>query len=421
MKSKFTNARSLLVSCIALFAILSVFTVSASELANQVQINFNGMRLSATSTGESPAGTLTAFAGEKIPLEVFFTATDAESSIDDVKVKAEITGLREDIQDETSRFGVFANGSYTKLLTLQIPTDLEDELGNGDVFTLVVTIRSKGMVTEKSFNLRLQRESFNVEPLIVNVAPSVKAGEHLEVDLVAKNRGSEKLNDVVAVLRIPALNVEKIVYMSDLFPVDDSNDNDKSDAVERAVLLNIPENALAGKYTLEISVENPDAISGLITKQFVVEATAAGNDVLVPSSTKTARIGEAITFDIVLLNRGNKVAVYQIVPESTGSISVSADEPLVVVSGDSSKTVKINAVAQESGSYPITVTVTSEGQLVEKVALNAQVQKGSAPISARGDGIVVLTIVLAIVFVVLLVILLVLLTRKPKKDEESYY
>ncbi|MBI2449106.1 hypothetical protein HYV49_02305 [Candidatus Pacearchaeota archaeon] len=424
MKSKFKMNRSLLVSCVALFAILSVFTVSAGELAEQVHINFNGIRVS-----EGSSAVLTAFAGDRIPLEVFFVAADngdsTLDSIDNVKIEVEISGLRDDIEAETSRFDVFENNSYVKLLTLEIPSDLEDELteGSGDIFTLVVSIKSKGLVHEAEFNLHLQRESFVVEPLIVQVAPSVQAGENLEVDIVAKNRGSAKLNDVIALISVPALGIEKLVFIDDLFPVDRGDEDDADDDAERLVLLKIPENALAGVYTLDIVIENPDAVSEVIRRQFVVEsAVMRGSDVLVPLSAKTARVGEELTFDLVILNRGDRTAVYEIIPEATGSIFVSAIEPIVVVSGDSSRTVKIRAVAQESGNYPITVTVNSEGQLVEKATLSAQVQRGTTSIAARGDGIVVLTIVLAIVFVVLLVILLVLLTRKPKKEsEESYY
>ncbi len=110
-KPKFKmNARSLLVSCIALFAILSVFTVSASELVgnnpDELQINFNGMRVKQDSTA-----VLSAFAGERIPLEVFFVASEDE---DDVRVKAEISGLREDIEAKTSRFEISTETACTK-------------------------------------------------------------------------------------------------------------------------------------------------------------------------------------------------------------------------------------------------------------------------------------------------------------------
>ena len=74
----------------------------------------------------------------------------------------------------------------------------------------------------------------------------------------------------------------------------------------------------------------------------------------------------------------------------------------------------------KEGTFNFAVNVnTAEGELVEKVTMNAVVTGGTF-----GGSVAILTLVLAIIFVVLLVVLIVLLTRKPEKVEEfeeSYY
>jgi hypothetical protein len=123
----------------------------------------------------------------------------------------------------------------------------------------------------------------------------------------------------------------------------------------------------------------------------------------------------------VIVNSGNRIAVFEIVPETTQNLAVSADESIVTVPAGSSKVVRITAKANDViGTVNFGVNINSEGQLVKRVNLAANVTKGKAITS----NVVALTIVLAVIFVVLLIVLIVLLTRKPAKTEEfgeSYY
>ena len=125
--------------------------------------------------------------------------------------------------------------------------------------------------------------------------------------------------------------------------------------------------------------------------------------------------------------------LYELSIDAPTGLTVEADQPFVAIPAGASETVKIAAKADKAGKYLFTVSVYSDGNLVEKKSFTATVEGKSkgvvSSVTTSDDGsaintTVVLTVVLAIIFVVLLVVLIVLLTRKPQKSEElgeSYY
>ena len=133
-------------------------------------------------------------------------------------------------------------------------------------------------------------------------------------------------------------------------------------------------------------------------------------------------MGGTVSYDLVLVNSGNSVAVYQIVPQSVNNLVVTVDQPVVTIPAGSSKVVTVKATAGNlPGIYAFKVDVNSNGELVKELTLTANVSGSNV---AMPSNIVILTVVLAIIFVVLLIVLIVLLTRKPAKAEEfgeSYY
>jgi hypothetical protein len=110
-----------------------------------------------------------------------------------------------------------------------------------------------------------------------------------------------------------------------------------------------------------------------------------------------------------------------LIPGTVEGLVVSVAEPIVTVPAGSSKVVRVNVRAGEKeGTYSFSVDVTSQGELVKKVVMNANVSERALGTS----NVAILTVILAIIFVVLLIVLIVLLTRKPARPEEfeeSYY
>lgn len=407
------ESKAILVSLIAIFAVLAL--TSFVQAADLVRSGYGDFRVSIK--GVEFVGqfgdTVEADAGETIPIRVVFVAGTNAS---DVKVRASISGYRDDLIESTGRFDIIEGTTYSKLLSLKVPTDVDP----AEDFTLEIEVISKKDSFEAEFPLVIQRESYNVEVLSVETDRQVAAGSTLAVTVVLKNRGSHRLDDTFVVAKIPALDVERRVYFSDLSPVDDCEDDcDKEDAAERTLYLSIPSDAQAGVYSLEVEASNPDA-SETVTKSISVVGSGQSSDVLTTVTTKDVEAGGTVSYDLVIVNSGDTIAVYNIVPESAQNLVVSVDEPVVTVAAGSSKTVRVNAQAGDvMGTFNFAVNVNSQDNLVEKVNFTANVGKKTVT-----SNVMILTVVLAIVFVVLLVVLIVLLTRKPEKTEEfgeSYY
>ncbi len=399
---------SSLVALIALALILAVGSVSAFGSITSVEVN--GL--------EAVDGTVNvaAFAGETLPVRVFFRATDNAT---DVRFKAWIAGER-DLAVSSERFDVIAGSVYSRLMSVQVPLDLDPS----EDLKLEIAVESKrdGAADETTINLAGQRESYLVQVLDVNVGTSVSAGDSVPVTIVLKNRGRQEAEDTFVRISIPALGIEERAFFGDLSPVDQS-DPDKEDSAERRIFINIPSNAPAGLYAVQIDAFNADSETTLIKKINVVSAEA---DSIVVSSTprRTFNVGEEATYRITIVNSGNRVRVYELDFQAPAGVTVDAEETVVAVPAGSSRTVEFNVEAEKAGTYDFAVDVTSNGNLVKRSEFVAVANGGAATRVTGVNTTVLLTIVLAIIFVVLLVVLIVLLTRRPARSEEfgeSYY
>lgn len=400
------NAKSFLVSFIATVSMLFLVATAsafAGDLTTNEAVEVDGM--------DAYTGDVSVIAGEKVTIEVYFNSLQDTS---DVRVKAEIEGDKVDVDSKTSNFDVEDGKRYKKVLTLQIPYELKDQLS--DTITLTITVSNRNYKSTREFNLRVQRPSYNADIKSVTVKQTIEAGETVPVDVVLKNIGYNDLEDVYISASIPALGLKSgKKYLGDLFALkecdckddsiclircNDCFDEDDTDTVTARLYLDIPYDVQGGVYALEILVENDDEKTEF-AKQIIVK-----NDL----SETVIQSGNSI----VLVNPTNKIKVYKIIPEYPATVS----ESVVVVPAGSSKTVTIKAGSDKEYK----VSVFSGETLVKDVTFNPATDAGK--VSRTNNPLVALTIILAIIFVVLLVVLIVLITKKPEKVEEfgeSYY
>jgi len=397
------KAKKILVSLVAMFALAVFITASVSAFANFDSIEVSGV---------NPTGrTISVSAGQTIPVRVVFTATNLS---EDIRVKARLTGEKE-FSVSSDRFDILAGNTYSRLLAVQVPYDIDPS----EKHMLVITVENDEETISSSISLELQRESYTVEVLSVDYNVEAKAGQNLALDIVLKNRGRHFAEDTYVKARIPALGIEQRSYFGDLSD-EDQSDPDKEDAVERRMYLSIPSDAKPGVYTLELEVYNADS-TATISKKVAIVGSGADSIVVSSANSKRFAAGTEQEYTLTLVNSGDKVKVYQIALETTSGLTVNSEESIVAVPAGESKTVKLNAVASKEGNYNFAANVYTDGNLVKKESFVANVE-GSKTFA--GNAAVLLTVILAIVFVVLLVILIVLLTRKPAKTEEfgeSYY
>ena len=403
--------KKLLVSFLAFVSVLFLaVTVSAvSELATNLDVEVDGINVN-----DNPA----IIVGDTVSIRVEF---ESMVNASDITVEVEIEGDRKDVEAQTRLFDVEDGNSYVKTLRLEVPFDLKDDLS--DFVTLNIDISGSGFKTETSFDLRVQRESFDADIKSIGVPQTVKAGETFPVDVVLKNLGYNDLDDLFVTARISALDIERTAFFGDLVALEcDDHDTpvenygvdidrkcneDDDDTVFGRLFLTVPYGAESGVYALEVEVENEDTTSSEVVQIVIDNAFSAGNFIVSGNQ-------------LLIVNPTNDVVVYRLVPESTSTVSVSLSKSLVAVSAGSSETVTVEATSTVAGTQTYSVNIFSaDGTLVDTVSFSTVTEgrKVTSPI-------VVLTIILAIIFIVLLVVLVVLIGKKPEKAEEfgeSYY
>lgn len=369
--------------------------------------------------------------GNTIDLDLFFVAgEDAE----EVEISAWIQGYRSDGAEQS--FADLIDGKdYHSTLSLAVPSDLDNV---DEEHTISVRIETDSGSWEEEFQVNIQRESYKVDLLFVEVDQNVKAGQSVPVDVVIKNLGRHELDDVVVSVSVPELGISKNAYFGDLTPTDNScdkedfsdddeylacllgDDNDAEDTYEKRIYLNIPEDTATGTYELKVEAYNSDE-KDMKTISLSVQGKEDKSKLVVAVTSKEVAVGNTVTYDVMIVNSGSNIGVYQIVAETAEGVLVTVDSPVVTVAAGSSQVVKVSVKGVKEGTYSFGVNVIAEDGSSERAGMTALVTEGK--VSLTGN-VAVLTIILAIVFVVLLVVLIVLLTRKPQQSEEleeSYY
>jgi methionine-rich copper-binding protein CopC len=412
IKFKMTKMTSMR-QCIALFAVLALAILSVGSVS--ALVDFDEVEVS--DIDGLVTDNVNVLAGQTVPVRVIFTA---EEDAEDVRVKVWITGER-DLSVSTDRFDIIEGNTYSRLLHIRVPFDIDPD----EERSLKVLVESRSDDDEVEVDLVLQRESYIVEILAVSMDTKVTAGDNLFLDVVIKNRGRQFAEDTFVSVKIPALDVERKVYFGDLSP-EDVAEPDKEDALERRLFLNIPSNAPAGIYVVEVDAFNDDSITTV--KKKVAIANGASDDSLVisPITSRVFSTGETEEYSMTLVNSGDNVRVYELVFETGSSgLTFDSEQQVVVLPAGSSKTAKFLVSSEEQGLYSFAVNIHSGGELVERQEFSANIRNSDGRSGSGANATVLFTVILVIIFVVLLVVLIVLLTRKPseKSEEfgESYY
>lgn len=415
------TSRNVLAGIVAIFALF----VLASSVSAAVQVDEDG---AVTVTSFELNGVevlddavLADFSGSSVPVTVQFLADNLAGDVsEDVRVKAWISGDKSNSY-VSERFDVLEGRTYTRAFNVPFPFDLDEEVDDEFVLNVLIESNNDGDLARIRADVTIQRQSYLVEILDVDMGTEVTAGEYLTVDVVLKNRGRQLAEDSFVEVSIPSLGVSDRGYLGDLSAVDQT-DPDREDANERRLYLKVPSNTPAGLYVVEVNAFNDDSATTL-QKKVVVRSAAEDTLVVSPVHSKSFSTGETGRYQLTLVNSGSKIQVYELIAEPSSGLDLEVSESVVAVPAGSSRTITFEASSVEEGKYSFDVVVNSGAQIVGAEEFTANVE-GSSFGGTTGNATVVLTVILAIIFVVLLVVLIVLLTRKPERTEdlsESYY
>lgn len=402
MKRKLFLIPFVAIATMLFFSMASALTDN-DGIVSYINTEFNGVVLD---SGFTMAGDVDGV----VPVRVTF---EAAQDVSDVRVEVSMDGYRDNVDAETARFDIVAGNTYTKLLSLRLPSSADDL---NEEYTLKVELTHDGSNAFEEYTVSIQRESYTFEIKSVDYSTKVNAGEVFPVSVVVKNTGFNRMDDTYVVASIPALGVSARGYVGDLISNEDYIDyEDEEDSMYRTVYLKIPESVDSGVYDLEVEVYNDDAETS-VTRLISVDG-AASTTVLATVKNQDLNAGETVTYDLVIVNSADNVKVFTLNSVSGNDLDVFVPS-VVTVGPKSSEIVSISVTADddaEVGTYTFSVDVNGE-----QTVFGANVVGGSSASSS----VVALTVILVIVFIVLLAVLIILLTKKDRPVEEvetSYY
>ena len=234
---------------IPVIAVLTLMVISFASgcVANITSTEFNGVTLTAETTMASSVG-------DVVPVRVVFNALD---NVSDVRVKVYMDGYRDDISASTRRFDVESGNTYSKLLSLKLPSDSKEL---SEKYTLYVEVVSKDKKDSVEYTISIQRKSYIFEILSADYSSKVSTDDVVPIAIVIKNNGYDRMDDTYVVASIPALGVSAQGYVGDLIPTESYvGYDDEEDSMSKTVYLKIPTDAKSGIYELEIKAYNRDA------------------------------------------------------------------------------------------------------------------------------------------------------------------
>lgn len=367
---------------------------------------------------------------EQLSVKVVFKAN---RDLSNVKVHAWLNGYREEIEARTGEFDVFKDNLYSKTLFLDIPPDIDAR----DLYTLYVKIEGKhefSGVDEAKINMQVQRIANILDILSIDLydhqnyykgvcgqcTSTFNAGGTLYIDVVVKNRGNHKAEDVYVKVSIPEKGISRNVYVGDIEAYDGYSSK-QEDTEKVTIALQLPEDE--GSYTLEIEAYNSE-VSDKETREIVLEKELERDIQIMPQVTEAnANKGGTASYSLLVTNMGETSENFIIEVLGTEGWATTTVVPATfrLASGES-KIVTIDLEIDkdaDSRTYPFTVRV--------KYGNEAKQYNFTANVSGTAFDwkifLMIVGIVLAVAIIVLLVITLIKQgkTTEEKPELESYY
>lgn len=414
------KTKTLLFPIVALLAVFLVGAVSAinnntlSAVFGEAVVQLNGV----TVNHGTHNLTIATFSGETIPVRVLFNAS---KYAENVKVRVEITDGNKEFSDNYFMGDVYNDSRLytTGFMNLRLPNRLDD---NTESLWVTVRITSDDYAPYvESYQIKLQRNSYEMRILSVDYDLDAAAGSTIPVMVEVENTGSQNSRNTYLSVSIPELGISAKANLGKLIAIEDDCDNccDSRVSVSKILNLNIPSNAKEGVHELVVTVWNEDTKTvekGIIK---IGKSSSSTPSTVATNKEQDLKAGETNSYDLVIVNSDNSVKVYTLSVVSNSNLDVTVPST-VIVNPQSASTVKVDVKVKngaEAGRHTFGVLVNGE-----QTTFVANVNKKGT--SASSAGVIALTVLLAIIFVALLVLLIVLLFQREKKVEEvetSYY
>jgi hypothetical protein len=267
--------KKLLIALVALF-VLSVIPAAMAA----VSVDINGASTTPVSV----------IRGDTIPVKVTFSEPiDYKDVTIEVQLRYEHSKKAE---VSTKAIDVVAGTTYTRTLNIDVPSDIEIN-APGNYYSLTVVLKDgNGYELEtRSYDLMVQRTDDQIQIQKVLKPQTIEAGNTFTADVVVKNTGSDRMDDIYVRMSVPELGLVTEGRAGDLVAVDTDT---KEDVNSVKLSLNVPATAAAGSYSLEIKAYNSNAWTTLKDTLVIGNPNASDN-------TKNPTIAKEFTIDPLLV------------------------------------------------------------------------------------------------------------------------
>jgi len=267
--------KKLLIALVALFVLSVIPTAMAA-----ISVDVNG----------ASSGPVSVIRGDTIPVKVAFSESiDYKDVTIEVQLRYEHSKKAE---VSTKAIDVVAGTTYTRTLNIDVPSDIEiNAPGNYYSLTAVLKDGNGYELETRSFDLMVQRTDDQLQIQKVLKPQTIEAGNTFTADIVVKNTGSDRMDDVYVRMSVPELGLVTEGRAGDLVAVDTDT---KEDVNSVKLSLNVPTTAAAGSYSLEIKAYNGDAWTTLKDTLVIGNPNASDN-------TKNPTIAKEFTIDPLLV------------------------------------------------------------------------------------------------------------------------
>jgi hypothetical protein len=347
---------------------------------------------------------------------------DVDDCAVDVKVKTWIGGYEyEDIEAVSNTFSIEPGVTYTKTLTLDLPSDMD--VDNND-YTLYVEVYDSEDEERESYSLYAERPEHSLEIMDVIYDPTVKAGETTSVEVRVENLGNEKEDDIKVEALLGDL-VSASDYIDELAAYEEDNEDEES-SDSASLLLSVPDDATEGSYTITIKVSYNRG-HDVIEETYIVsiegeEQTPEESETTVSLSTTSFKgeQDEEGTLTLTFSNEGSSSATYTVSANGISQWATSQISPDMVTVAPSSTekvTITLTPDSEASGSYDWSIQILdSDGNLVKDIAMTASISEDSGLFS---DASLWLKIGFVILIVLIVMIAIIAAVRKLKDDDDD--
>ncbi len=348
--------------------------------------------------------------------------TDGSTVVEDVEVRAFITGNKDTIEDSTKPFDVEPNTIYTKELNLELPERVYDR----DYQLRVVVSSPNSDTISYVYPLVIDAvdHAITIKEATLSPYDKVLAGRALTAVVRLKNYGQKDEDDVKVVVSIPELGVKAVDYIDEI-------EKDETVSSEE-LLLRIPANTKSGSYEVEVEAFYDDYDESTTASYTIyVDGEAQPSQVsgkttiTVGITSQTAARGEnGVIFPLSLSNEANNAKTYTLAvsgADAWATVKLSPSNVVVLNSGET-KQVYVYVAANENsalGEKVFSVDVKAGNEVVEQIPLKVDVLESAQ--SNAWEGVKKALLVGVILLVVLIVVLAVVIAyqRRMKGGEEK--